>query len=84
MIECAGAAEELGERGLRREAPLPRLPCLQSDNCIRTSRRKQLFVAQENLRLYIWKHGDRTLALSLSLRRIVWKLPIFSRSGIRI
>ncbi|PYJ17612.1 MAG: hypothetical protein DME96_05445 [Verrucomicrobia bacterium] len=61
MIECAGAAEELGERGLRREAPLPRLPCLQSDNCIRTSRRKQLFVAQENLRLYIWKHGEQNI-----------------------
>jgi len=63
MIECAGAAEELGERGLRREAPLPRLPCLQSDNCIRTSRRKQLFVAQENIRLYIEEFGENNVGV---------------------
>lgn len=57
MIVCVAPADDSGERGLRREAPLPRLPCLKTDNCIRTSRRKQLFVAQENIRLYIEKFG---------------------------
>ena len=43
--------------GCAAPAALPRLPCLQSDNCIRAQRRKQLFVAQENIRLYIEKFG---------------------------
>jgi hypothetical protein len=38
-------------------ATAPALPSLQTDNCIRTSRRKQSFVAQENIRLYIEKFG---------------------------
>jgi hypothetical protein len=61
MIECAGAAEELGERGLRREAPLPRLPCLKKDNCIINGRYRGAFVAQENIRLYIWKFGEENI-----------------------
>jgi len=39
------------------QATAPALPSLKADNCIRTSRRKQLFVAQENIRLYIEKFG---------------------------
>jgi hypothetical protein len=57
MIASTSPVDDSGERGSRRGAPLPRLPCLKTDNCIRTSRRKQLFVAQENIRLYIEKFG---------------------------
>jgi hypothetical protein len=63
MIACAAPADDPGERGLRRGAPLPRLPSLKTDNCIRTSRRKQLFVAQENIRLYIEKFGKNNVAV---------------------
>jgi hypothetical protein len=63
VIACAAPGNESGERGLRRGAPLPRLPCLKSDNCIRTSRRKQLFVAQENIRLYIEKAGENNVGV---------------------
>jgi hypothetical protein len=38
-------------------AALPRLPCLKKDNCIRNGRHRSVFIAQENIRLYIWKHG---------------------------
>jgi hypothetical protein len=48
---------------LRREAPLPRLPCLKADNCIRTHGRKQLFVAQENIRFYIEKFGPNNVGI---------------------
>jgi hypothetical protein len=63
MIACAAPADDAGERGLRRGAPPPRLPCLKTDNCIRTSRRKQLFVGQENMRLYIEKFGENNVAV---------------------
>ena len=63
MIACDGPADDSEQRGLRRGAPLPRLPCLQSDNCIRAQRRKQLFVAQENIRLYIEKFGANNVGV---------------------
>jgi hypothetical protein len=63
MIACAAPADDSGERGMRREAARPRLPCLKSDNCIRTQRRKQLFVAQENIRLYIDKSGVNNIGV---------------------
>src|SRR5215468_6094927 len=49
------------ERGLRRAAPLPRLPCLKKDNCIVNGKYRSVFVAEENLRLYIWKHGEQNI-----------------------
>lgn len=54
----------------KRETPVPAapaagpaLPSLKSDNCIRTQRRKQLFVAQENIRLYIEKFGVNAIGV---------------------
>jgi hypothetical protein len=44
-------------------AALPRLPCLKADNCIRTHGRKQLFVARENIRLYIEKFGPNNIGV---------------------
>src|ERR1041385_3639896 len=53
------SAQQAGEeRGLRRGAPLPRLPSLKKDNCIINGRYRSVFVAQENIRLYIWKFGE--------------------------
>ena len=63
MIACAAPADDSGERGLRRVAPLPRLPCLKADNCIRTHGRKQLFIAQENIRLFIEKFGVNNVGI---------------------
>jgi hypothetical protein len=57
LLACAPPEDDSRERGLRREAPLPRLPCLKADNCIRTHGSKPLFVARENIRLYIEKFG---------------------------
>ena len=42
-------------------APLPRLPCLRKDNCIVNGRYRSVFVAEENIRLYIWKHGEQNI-----------------------
>jgi hypothetical protein len=61
MIACAGSADEWEERGLRRGAPLPRLPCLKKDNCIINGRCRSVFVAQENIRLYIQKFGENNV-----------------------
>src|SRR5438874_379883 len=49
--------------GCGAQAPLPRLPCLKEDNCIRTHGRKQLFVVQENIRLYIGKFGPNNVGV---------------------
>ena len=57
MITEQGSVDEAKSAGCGAVAPLPRLPCLKADNCIRTAGRKQLFVAQENIRLYIEKFG---------------------------
>jgi hypothetical protein len=61
MIACAAPADDSGERGLRRGAPLPRLPSLKKDKCIINGRYRSVFVAQENIRLYIWKFGEENV-----------------------
>ena len=61
MIACAAPEDDSGERGSRRGAPLPRLPCLKKDNCIVNGRYRAVFVAQENIRLYIWKFGEQNV-----------------------
>jgi hypothetical protein len=61
MIACAGPTDDSEERGLRRGAPLPRLPCLKKDNCIINGRYRSVFVAQENIRLFIWKFGEHNV-----------------------
>jgi hypothetical protein len=63
MSTGQGSVDEVKSAGCGAPAPLPRLPCLKTDNCIRTSRRKQLFVAQENIRLYIEKFGKNNVAV---------------------
>ncbi|HYR22288.1 MAG TPA: hypothetical protein VEP30_05120 [Chthoniobacterales bacterium] len=42
-------------------APPPRLPSLKKDNCIVNGRYRSVFVAQENIRLYIWKYGEQNV-----------------------
>ena len=42
-------------------AALPRLPCLKKNNCIVNGRYRSVFVAQENIRLYIWKYGEQNI-----------------------
>jgi len=61
MTACAAPADDSGERGLRRGAPHPRLPSLKKDNCIINGRYRSVFVAQENIRLYIWKYGEQNV-----------------------
>jgi hypothetical protein len=58
MTACAASADSFAEGGLRRGAPLPPLPSLKKDNCIVNGRYRAVFVAQENVRLYIWKCGE--------------------------
>ena len=41
----------------------PGLPSLKKDNCIRRYRFKPVFVAQENIRLYIEKFGERNVGV---------------------
>jgi hypothetical protein len=41
----------------------PALPCLRKDNCITNGRCRSVFVAQENIRLFIWKSGERNIAV---------------------
>jgi hypothetical protein len=57
-----GSVDEVKCAGCAALAALPRLPCLKADNCIRT-RRKQLFVAQENIRLFIEKFGPNNVGV---------------------
>ena len=61
MTASAAPADDSGERGLRRGAPLPRLPSLKKDNCIVNGRYRSGFVAQENIRLYIQKFGEQNV-----------------------
>jgi hypothetical protein len=42
-------------------ATAPALPSLKKDNCIRNGRCRSVFVAQENIRLYIWKAGEKNV-----------------------
>jgi len=63
MTACAAPADDEGERGLRRVAPLPRLPSLKKDNCIVNGKYRSAFVAQENIRLYIWKFREQNVGV---------------------
>jgi hypothetical protein len=58
--EPSGEAKSAGCAAL---AAPPRLPCLKADNCIRTGGRKQLFVAQQNIRLYIERFGPNNIGV---------------------
>jgi hypothetical protein len=53
--------DEVKSAGCGASAPLPRLPCLKKDNCIVNVRYRAVFVAQENIRLYIWKLGEKNI-----------------------
>jgi hypothetical protein len=50
-----------GERGLRRASAAPAPPCLKKVNCIVNGRYRSVFVAEENIRLYIWRHGEQNI-----------------------
>ena len=52
-----------GERGLRRVAPLPRLPCLKSSSLNGRTNRKPLFAAQQNMRGYVTRVGEDRIAV---------------------
>ena len=49
--------------GCGASAPLPALPCLEEDNCTKPVSARSLFVAQENLRLYIEHFGENQVAV---------------------
>src|SRR5207244_6446702 len=56
-----------GERGLRRGAPLPRLPSQESSSLNGRTNRKRVFAAQENMRGYVRRVGeDRIGVLTLT------------------
>jgi hypothetical protein len=61
MSAGQGSVDEGNSAGCGATAPLPRLPCLKKDNCIVNGRYRSVFVAQENIRLYIWKHGEQNI-----------------------
>ncbi len=42
-------------------ATAPALPSLKKDNCIGNGRYRSVFVAQENIRLFIWKTGEENI-----------------------
>ena len=42
-------------------ATAPALPSLKKDNCIINGRYRSVFVAQENIRLFIWKTGEENV-----------------------
>jgi hypothetical protein len=42
-------------------ATAPPLPSLKKDNCITNGRHRSVFVAQENIRLFIWKTGEQNV-----------------------
>jgi hypothetical protein len=58
MIARAAASDDPGERGLRRGAPLPRLPCPKSSSLNGTTNRKPPFAAQQNMRGYVRRVGE--------------------------
>jgi hypothetical protein len=54
--------EDNGERpDAVASATAPALPSLKKDNCISNGRYRSVFVAQENIRLFIWKCGDENI-----------------------
>lgn len=42
-------------------ATAPALPSLKKDNCITNGRYRSVFVAQENIRLFVWKAGEENV-----------------------
>jgi len=42
-------------------ATAPALPSLKKDNCISNGKYRSVFVAQENIRLFIWKTGEQNV-----------------------
>jgi hypothetical protein len=42
-------------------ATAPALPSLKKDNCITNGKYRSVFVAQENIRLFIWKTGEENV-----------------------
>src|SRR6266478_7289756 len=61
VITEQGSVDGVKSAGCGAVAPLPRLPCLKKDNCIVNGRYRAVFVAQENIRLYIWKFGEQNV-----------------------
>ncbi|MEY2482402.1 MAG: hypothetical protein QOK24_930 [Verrucomicrobiota bacterium] len=54
--------EDNGERpDAVASATAPALPSLKKDNCITNGRYRSVFVAQENIRLFIWKAGEQNV-----------------------
>jgi hypothetical protein len=63
MSEVQVVSEAGGGPGLPPPGGTPGLPSLQKDNCIRKHRYKSVFVAQENIRLYIEKFGEENIGV---------------------
>ena len=61
MIACAVSDEGSGRPVPPAAAGGPAFPSLKKDNCIRNGRHRSVFTAQENIRLYIWKHGPEKI-----------------------
>lgn len=54
--------EDNGERpDAVASATAPALPSLKKDNCITNGRYRSVFVARENIQLFIWKTGERNV-----------------------
>jgi len=55
----------VGDSGERPDAvapaTAPALPSLKKDNCISNGRYRSVFVAQENIRVFIWKAGEQNV-----------------------
>jgi len=80
VIACAAPADDSGERGLRRAAPLQRLPCLKSSSLNGRTNRKPLFAAQQNMRGYVTRVGeDRIGVLTLTTANECRSLREFQR-----
>ncbi len=63
MSAEVAVSEEVESAGCAAPAALPRLPCLnlKKDNCIINGNYRSVFVAQENIRLYVWKFGEENV-----------------------
>jgi hypothetical protein len=54
--------EDNGERpDAVASATAPALPSLKKDNCISNGRYRSVFVAQENIRVFMWKTGEQNI-----------------------
>lgn len=61
MIAFAAPAEDRERPDAAASAAAPALPSLKKDNCITNGRYRSVFVAQENIRLFIWKCGEENI-----------------------